>query len=248
MITLPPSERDLHAYVDGQLNEADRATMDTYLAANPALLQRLRGWQQDAHSLRAGLSGDLHRMPNPQLDPSAIRRRIAQQRTRRIATAAALLVAVSLGGAGGWQARNMSIGHANPPMADAVQAYRLFAGNAEMASDWSATKTRDVQGWLDTHFARANRLPDLASAGFKPVSGRLTTTEQGPAAMVVYRDEQGRALSFYIRPPGELNRLLPRGSRRDGDLQADYWSGGGYNYAVVGPADDPATQAARRAF
>lgn len=248
MITLPPSERDLHAYVDGRLNEADRATMDTYLAANPALLQRLQGWQLDAHRLRAGLSGDLQRTANPQLDPSAIRRRSAQQRTRRIATAAVLLIAVSAGGVGGWQARNMSMTRAHLPMADAVQAYRLFAGNAEMASDWSATKTRDVQGWLDTHFARANRLPDLASAGFQPVSGRLTTTEQGPAAMVVYKDEQGRTLSFYIRPPGELNTLLPRGTRRDGDLQADYWSGGGYNYAVVGPADDPATQAARRAF
>jgi anti-sigma factor RsiW len=76
----------------------------------------------------------------------------------------------------------------------------------------------------------------------------LTTTEQGPAAMVVYKDGQGRTLSFYIRPPGELNNLLPRGTRRDGNLQADYWSGSGYNYAVVGPADDPAAQAARRAL
>lgn len=248
MITLPPSEHDLHAYVDGQLDEADQATMETFLATNPALMRQVRQWQQDAKLLRAGLSGDLQRAPNPQLDPAAVRRGIARQRARHFATAAVLLIAVSMGGVSGWQARNMTLSRANPPMADAVQAYRLFAGNAEMVSDWNATKTTDVQGWLDTHFARANRLPDLESAGFQPVSGRLTTTEQGPAAMVVYKDGQGRTLSFYIRPPGELNNLLPRGTRRDGNLQADYWSGSGYNYAVVGPADDPAAQAARRAL
>lgn len=248
MITLPPSERDLHAYVDDQLDQADRAAMETFLAANPEVSEQVRVWQQDAYSLRAGLSGDLHRAPNPQLDPGAVRQRIAQQRRQRFAAAAVLLIAVSLGGVGGWQARNMSLIRGTPPMADAVQAYRLFAGNAEVASDWSATKTRDVQDWLDSHFARANRLPNLASAGFRPVSGRLTATEQGPAALVMYKDEQGRVLSFYIRPPGESNHLLPRGTRRDGELQADYWSDGGYNYAVVARADDPAAQAARRAF
>jgi anti-sigma factor RsiW len=105
-----------------------------------------------------------------------------------------------------------------------------------------------VQVWLDNNFARANRLPDLEDAGFKPVSGRLSSTEQGAAALVVYRDAQGRTLSFYIRPPADQNRPLPRGTRRDGELQADYWSGGGYNYAMVGPADDPAAQAARQSL
>jgi anti-sigma factor RsiW len=129
-----------------------------------------------------------------------------------------------------------------------VQAYRMFAVNDNMASDWNTGKPNNAQVWLDKNFAQANRLPDLESAGFKPVSGRLTSTEQGAAAMVVYKDAQGRTLSFYIRPPGDRNHLLPRGTRRDGELQADYWSGAGYNYAVVGPADDPAAQAARQAL
>ena len=30
MISLPPSERDLHAYVDHQLPESDRHVLDTY--------------------------------------------------------------------------------------------------------------------------------------------------------------------------------------------------------------------------
>jgi anti-sigma factor RsiW len=35
---------------------------------------------------------------------------------------------------------------------------------------------------------------------------------------------------------------LPQENSGDGDLQAEYWSGGGYNYAVVSPTDSPAAQ------
>lgn len=248
MITLPPSERDLNAYVDGQLNDADRQTLETYLATHPELAKQLLAWQRDAQALRAGLSGDLHRPANPDLDPAFIRQRLRRSRSRQFATAAVLLIAVGVGGLSGWQAREMTLASGVQPMADAVQAYRMFAVNDSMASDWNTDKPNNAQGWLDAHFAQANRLPDLAAAGFQPVSGRLTSTEQGAAAMVVYKDAQGRTLSFYIRPPGPNNHLLTPGTRRDGELEADYWSGGGYNYAVVSPANDPAAQAARQAL
>jgi anti-sigma factor RsiW len=124
-----------------------------------------------------------------------------------------LLIAVGVGGLSGWQAREMTLVSGNvPAMADAVQAYRMFAVNDNMASDWNTGKPNNVQVWLDKNFAQANRLPDLESAGFKPVSGRLSSTEQGAAAMVVYKDAQGRTLSFYIRPPGDRNHPLPRGT------------------------------------
>ena len=98
-----------------------------------------------------------------------------------------------------------------------------------------------MQRWLDRYFARASRLPDLTAAGFQPVSGRLLSTDEGPAAMVIYEDGGGHKVSFYVRPPGPKNTFLPRGSRSDGDLQAQYWSGGGYNYAMVSPVDTPVT-------
>lgn len=248
MISLPPSERDLHAYVDRQLSDADRLTLDTWLAAHPDVARQVHAWQMDAQHLRAAFSGDLQRAPGAELDPAFIRQRMRHKSYRHYASAAVLLIAVSIGGLSGWQAREMTLGSATPPMADAVQAYRMFALKDDLASDWNPTKVNDVQGWLDKNFTRANRLPDLAAAGFKPVSGRMTSTEQGAAAMVVYADADGRKLSFYIRPPGERNHLLPQGSRRDGELQADYWSGSGYNYAVVGPADDPVAQQARQAL
>lgn len=242
MISLPPSEHDLHAYVDHQLNEADRRLMETYLATHPELAAQVQAWQQDAQQLRAALGGALQQPLNPQLDPGLIRQRLKRRTYRHLASAAVLLIAVSVGGLSGWQAREMTMVGAPLPMTDAMQAYRLFAQQGILPADLKVQSDGDMQTWLDRYFTQAGRLPDLENAGFKAVSGRLLSTEQGPAAMVLYEDQNGRKISFYIRPPGPKNTLLPRGSRSDGELQAEYWSGQGYNYAMVSPADSPAAQ------
>lgn len=246
MISMPPSERDLHAYVDHQLSEDDRRLVETFLASHPPTAAQVRAWQQDAQQLRAALSGALQQPANPDLDPALIRQRLTRQSRRHLASAAVLLIAVSVGGFSGWQAREMTLLSAAQPMADALQAYRLIAEQGLLPADYKASDDGDMQGWLDRYFTQANRLPDLAGAGFKPLSGRLLSTEQGPAAMVVYEDQGGHKISFYVRPPGSKNFLLPRGSRSDGGLQAEYWSGSGYNYAMVSPTDTPAARMLRQ--
>jgi anti-sigma factor RsiW len=246
MISIPPTERDLHAYVDHQLSEDDRRLVETFLVANPDKAAQVRAWQQDAQLLRAALGGALQQPANPELDPAQIRQRLKRQSRRHLASAAVLLIAVSVGGFGGWQAREMTFVSAQAPMADALQAYRLIAEQGILPADYKAADDSNMQAWLDRYFTQANRLPDLTGAGFKPVSGRLLSTEQGPAAMVVYEDVSGHKISFYVRPPGPKNFMLPRGSRSDGGLQAEYWSGGGYNYAMVSPSDTPAARMLRQ--
>lgn len=241
MISLPPSERDLHAYVDHQLLESDRRVLETYLASHPDVAAQVQAWQQDAQLLRASLSGALQQPANPELDPALIRQRIRHQSRRHLATAAVLLIAVSLGGVGGWHAREAT----QPPMlpmADAMQAFRLFAQDGILPADYNTQGNSNMQAWLDRYFNQAHRLPDLSASGFTPVSGRLLTTESGAAAMVMYENPQGHKISFYIRPPGPENNFLPRGSRSADGLQAEYWSGAGYNYAMVSPNDEPTAQ------
>lgn len=82
MISLPPSERDLHAYVDHQLSDADRRVLETWLASHPEEAAQVRAWQRDAQQLRAALSGALQQPANPALDPMMIRQRRRQQSRR----------------------------------------------------------------------------------------------------------------------------------------------------------------------
>jgi anti-sigma factor RsiW len=236
MISMPPNERVLHAYVDHHLSDPDRRLVDTWLAAHAEDAARVQGWQQDAQQLRAVLGGALQQQVNPDLDPTSIRQRLKRQSHRRLTSAAILLITISAGGLGGWEARELSMAGA-APMTDALQAYRLFAQQGILPADFKVQDNTDMQAWLDRYFTQANRLPDFQATGFKAVSGRLLSTDQGPAAMVLYEAPDGRRISFYIRPPGPAHNLLPNGSRSDGELQVEYWSGAGYNYALVSPAD-----------
>lgn len=66
--------------------------------------------------------------------------------------------------------------------------------------------------------------------------------------MVLYEDAQGHAISFYVRPPGDLRQLLPRGRRAEGSLLAQYGSDRSYDYAVVSRADDADQRVAAQAL
>lgn len=249
MITLPPSEDDLHAYVDHRLTPDERRQIECYLASHSDIKARVLGWQADAQTLRTALAGDLQLPANPQLSLESIRRQRRQRTGSHLARAAMLVLALGIGGIGGWQGHQLVAGNSGvAPMTDALQAYRMFAQQGIMPADFKVERNADLQAWLDRYFTDARRLPDLASAGFKAVGARLLSTDQGPAAMVLYQDSAGRRVSFYVRPPGVNNGLLPRGTRRDGELQADYWSGPGYNYAMVIPVGDPATAQLRQAI
>lgn len=238
----PPSEHDIHAYVDGHLDDPRRGEVERYLSRHAEQAEEIQGWRQDAQQLRTLLAGDL--TSAPALDPSRLRERTRQRRFVRLATAAGIVLCLLVGGLGGWAARGMGTGEA--PMADAMQAYRLLALDHGVGMDITTGNEGDLRAWLSGRVGPDVRLPDLADAGFRPIGGRLFATDQGPAAMVLYDDGRGHTVSFYVRPPGPARHFLPRGAREDDGLLANYWSEGGHNYAVVAVADAPGRQAADR--
>ncbi|QQP94743.1 anti-sigma factor family protein [Lysobacter enzymogenes] len=248
-MTHVPDEHDLHAYIDGRLDPARRAEVEAWLARQPERLAELQAWQRDAQQLRVGLAGALPPL-EPALDPARLRAGLARRRSARYAVAAAVLLSLGVGGIGGWQAREWSRPAApamlaGAPMADAIAAHRLFAARHDLRTDAVAG---DVQSWLDANFREPMRLPDLSAAGYRPVGARALSTDQGAAALVVYQDPAGAAISFYIRPPGPRHHMLPRGDRRDGGLLAQYWSRGGYNYAMVSAGDAASADVVRHAL
>lgn len=233
-----PSMADVHAYIDGHLDDADHARIESWLARHPEREAEMHGWQRDAQQLRTafgGLPAEIGQVAA--LDPAAIRARHRRRQRTRLALAAALVLTLGVGGLGGWQARSLVAPVTAAPMADAVQAYRMFAMDRRAPLDMTQHHPGDLQAWLDQHFQHAARLPDLDAAGFRPIGGRLLATDSGPAAMVLYEDGNGGAISFYIRPPSAQTGTLTRGERREGQLAASYWSGNGYNYALVSRVD-----------
>jgi len=235
MTRLIPSEDELHAYVDECLAPKRRAEVQAWLAANPQAAARVEGWRSDARRLRAALAG-FAELPGATLELGQLRRQLRQRRQRRWAVAAAVVLALGVGGLGGWQVRDASLARVDLPMADAVQAHRLFADS--QALDIQATDAGQLRNWLERHFSRVGQLPDLAGYGFKPVGARLLSNEQGPAALLVFEDGSGQRISLFMRSPSEQYQRMPDGQRVDGQLEARYWSHGAYNFALVSAADD----------
>ncbi|HBP30780.1 MAG: anti-sigma factor family protein [Advenella sp.] len=226
-----------HAYVDGRLNAEQQKAMSQYLAAHPQEARELDSWRKDAAQLQA--AWQIAEPPlNPALDPAAIRRRLKERTNTRWQLAASVFVALCIGGLSGWQLRSVPASQLNLaarplPMQDAIEAYRVFADNPALRADALATET-DLQQWVAAHFSNAQRLPDLTAKGFHPVFARMLVTEEGPAAVVIYKNDTGQQTGFYIRPPGPGNKLLAEGQRQEGPLLTRYWSDRGYNYALVG--------------
>lgn len=241
-----PGEAEIHAYVDGRLDEATGARMEAWLDHHPERAAEIRGWRRDAQQLRTAFGDPPVEAVPVALDPATLRRRHRRRLRQRLALAAALVLAVGAGSVGGWQAHGM-LTPAVAPMADAMQAYRMFATRRQANLDVVQHHAGELQAWLDQRFRHAAPLPDLDASGFTPVGGRLIATDSGPAAMVLYENRSGDAISFYIRPPSPRGGMLPRGQRREGQLAAAYWSGEGYNYALVSRADTTDLRAIRDA-
>ena len=232
----PVRDDELHAWLDGQLPATRRAEVEVWLHAHPRDAERVEGWRRDDAVLRAALAGQVL-ADAPGLAPRAIRRRLAARRRARFGWAAALMLSLGCGSLFGWQARGRHEVAANPPMADAVAAYRLFVEDGSpLAFDGGGHAA--LQDWLRAHFGRAGAIPDLASQGYALAGGRLLSTPEGPAAMLVYRDAADARIALYLRP--RTARLAQPGERRDGRLLAQYWAEGSTAFALVGPATDAA--------
>ena len=238
---LEPDEHDIHAYVDGRLDPERERVVEAWLRGpcasdHPERAAEIRAWRRDAQQLRAALGAPEAVAANPSLDPGRIRARRTGRSRTRLAFAAALMICTGAGTLGGWQLRAWHDAFV-PAMDDALEAHRMFSPDGALNPDIVPRDTHDMQAWLDQHFAAAPRIPDLAPAGFRPVGGRLFATDDGPAALVLYRDEQGGVISFYMRPASP-HFVLPHGENRNGPLLAQYQPISRYWVAMVSRADD----------
>ena len=172
-MTMPtPSDQELHAYADGQLDADRRREVERYLADHPDAAREVDAIRQQTDGLRRQ-HADLGRfVAPPRLDPAQIRLAQAARRRRAMALAASLVLMLGLGSVGGWQIRDAAIRANYLPMADAVQAYRMFASDAAPSMvDFRSSQPAELQAWLNRHFVQPAPLPDFNAFGFQPVGG-----------------------------------------------------------------------------
>jgi len=250
MADSPVTEEELHAYADGALPNDRVAAVEQYLAANPVEAARVAEWRAQAAAIRARF-GAAAEEPIPerlQLENILLR---ASGLRRKVAVAAA--IALIVGAAGGWFARDYL---AAPPtgnqmarvLADAaLEAHRLYINEVRHPIEVRADEAH-LLPWLSRRVGSPVRAPDLDDEGFKLLGGRLLPGSRGPAALIMYEGAGGERVTITcVRAAGNDRSNFKW--RQAGELGALAWIEAGLAFVVAGPAErDKLDRIARRVY
>jgi anti-sigma factor RsiW len=233
------SERDIHLALDGELPADEQDAFRLWLDAYPEMKARNTRYLADRDALREAFSGVLSepvptRLRATVLGEAPRRARVPASRWR-LAAAAVLLLA--LGGAGGYFAAVGGLGRddaAQDQLAEeAIAAHVVYAAEQRHAVEVPASDKDHMQAWLSNRVGLKLVAPDLGGAGFELLGGRLLPAGAGKAAMLLYQDGKGNRISLFItsEPPGSAKGSYAEAANGP---RAVYWLDGGYGCVVVG--------------
>lgn len=240
-------EHELNALVDGRLPPERAAAVDAYLEANPEEKARLQQYSEQQQGLRTALAAQID-----EPIPARLRlgRVLAAQRRRwhwQLGAVAAAIVLLVLGGIGGWAARDWNSGLSPASSqsaraaqteraitADALAAHQVFSVEVRHPVEVDAAQEAHLVQWLSKRLGRALVVPNLASAGFQLMGGRLLPSEDGPAAQFMYQNGDNR-LTLYERAD-TAGETAFRYSQENG-IGVFYWSDQDFGYAITAKMD-----------
>ncbi|MEA1671852.1 hypothetical protein [Nitrospirillum sp. BR 11163] len=180
------AEVDLHAFLDGELPEDRARVVEAAILADPALAERLAGYEADKAMMKRLYSPLIDR-PVPQhlidLAQSVAGQPAARPWAdwRRLGAVAAVVLLLAGGGAY----------LAGRPAGDVVQM-------ALAARDVPAVVPSDLAPYnaaLSRVVALNIKVPDLTRAGYRLAGVKV----EGQAATVAYRDADDRLFTIYLR-------------------------------------------------
>lgn len=231
---LSPELQDLHAYVDRQLPPHARQRVDAWLDANPAEKRRA----EDYAALREGLRA----LYDPALSdpiPKRLRRRPRQWLRPLGALAASLFLLLSGIGIG------MRVEHAvRVPVAEvpsvareAAMAYAVYTPEVRHPVEVPGDQEPHLVAWLTKRMGAPVRAPRLDKLGFVLVGGRLLSSDDGPGALLMYENPEGRRVVLYAcRHAGQERATAFRFTQEEG-IAVFHWVEGSLSYALAGEID-----------
>lgn len=233
----PVTEDDLHGLVDGRLDPARQVEVSAWVAAHPDTAERVAVYAKQGEMLRAAFAPVAEEPIPGELDLARmIEERRRPSRLPRWAMAAAALILVSVGAAGGWSLRGLALpngGGIEALAGEAAASYRTYASDRTRPVEVRADDRDALAAWTAQSVGGPVAIPDLAAAGYRLMGGRVVPTEHGPAALFMYDDDHGKRLVVLARPM-QADRDMPMALRPQGALGSVAWADDGLGYSLVG--------------
>jgi anti-sigma factor RsiW len=225
-----PREEELHAFVDGQLDDARRTEVEDQLAQHAESAERARSYRRMNEALKA--------LYDPMLDEPVPERLLARPHARAARAAvfakAASLVAIGL--ALGWFGHGLvpaPTGQSFALSRQAAIAHAVYAPEVRHPVEVGADDQEHLVRWLSKRLGTDLKCPKLNAYGFELVGGRLLAGPNGPVAHFMYQDARGGRLTLYVSSQrGESRETAFRFSQED-RLSVFYWIDGRFGYALT---------------
>ena len=205
------SDEDLHAYVDGALEESRTLAVRNALARNADLTERAALFQADKAMLKA-VYAPLAERPLPQEWTLLVRRRSRPKMPWQLAGAIAAALLIAAGASLAWRhyaSGNGDVVRAALDARDGTLTLRRYI----VLNDIVQAHRYDAA--LRQTTASNVHIPDLSRMGYRPSGLRLF----GTAAELLYQGPQGRLFTLYIR-------------RSDGAARFDQFAHGGLRVCI----------------
>ncbi|MCC7045900.1 MAG: anti-sigma factor [Alphaproteobacteria bacterium] len=232
----PIADDVLHALADGRLDPARAAEATAALADRPEDARRVADYQRINAALHAQFDPVL---AEPLPERLTRRPRAAWHRrpwARVVSAVAASALLVTIGGVGGWYARDAATAARQEQSAmvrPAALAHRIYVAEVRHPVEVRAEEEHLVR-WLSSRLKIPLKTPKLDDKGFRLMGGRLLPTDRGNAAQFMYEDTQGRRLTLYIRSDLTGNRETAfRYAQDDSGVGMFYWIDGPRGYAIT---------------
>jgi anti-sigma factor RsiW len=239
-MTIPISDDEIHAFADRQLPPDRHAAVEQALAEDPALAAKVREIERQNAWLRHGLDALLAETLPQQLIDAARTPARPPRSSRWLAVAGTSFATLFVGLVGGWYLRDAQLEVAGTPTTFARQAaftHALYASDINRPVEIWAPEEKRLVTWLSKRLDYPLHAPDLNSAGYALVGGRLVAGNERPTALFMYENAAKERLTLQARkqPPG-TDETAFRYAVEDG-IGVYYWIDDRCAYALSGRLD-----------
>ena len=234
----PVAERDLHAYVDGELPPDRHREVQAWLAEHPDAAAQVADYQRLNRGLNALFAPALSEPQPPLRSRGRWTRRLADM---RVAAAVAWLAA---GGAVGWFVHDHLPGQdlatvqlTQNLVRPAAFAHVVYSSEVAHPVEVTVAQEQHLIAWLSKRLKTSLRAPSLIDHGYQLMGGRLLPSTDRMAAQFMYQDARGQRITLYVRRGAwESETSAFRYSHDDG-IGTFYWIEGPVGYALSGEID-----------
>ena len=236
----------LSAYLDGELDPAEAATVEARLetdaAAQAELNELMRADAFAQEEFEAQLNDPVPFALAQQIKTTTLPEQPAAPPPRSIwGTMAASLLVFMLGGAGGYLLNDQTTPVQTAGwLADVADYHAVYASQGRHLVEVGADEADHIETWLGNTTGVSFSIPDLSSFGLTFQGGRLLVANAKPVAQLMYRLPDGSVVALCLQRSSQPTDGPPAFNEQTiNEFDFVSWSANGADYVVIGPVGQP---------